>query len=241
MARTLWSNEFGIVRQVAAISLGVMAFAASLLAQGATDPARVPIDNDFVRVARAVEEVGHRSRAHGHPNSKVSVFLDAGEQTLVTTADGGRNVRVVKPGDAIFDLPVVEHVSLNTAKTRLRVVQVDIKKKAGEELVAVAFDPRDPVKADPAHFSVVAENGQVRVLRLRLPAGARTAISQRVMPSVTVFLTAATLRLTGAGGAITTESPAQHDVRWEAEPSVVGYENAGANAFEAILVEVKAR
>jgi uncharacterized RmlC-like cupin family protein len=96
---------------------------------------------------------------------------------------------------------------------------------------------QDPINVDPKHYSVEAENEQVRVLRIKY--GPREKSTMHGHPaSVVVFLTDARFRftypdgkseeITGKAGQVLYQDAFQHDP-----------ENLSDRPFEAILVELK--
>lgn len=196
-----------------------------------------PLENAYVRVANSLEDVGHKSAPHGHEFAKISIFLTPGEQTIVTVADNSRDVRTVKPGDVIFDGPAIQHISINSSTTPLYIIQVEFRKKAdGTRLVA---DAADPLTAAPGHFSLLADNPQVRVLRLRIPPGGRTPRYKNSTKTATVLLTAQHGRVTNADGTSTEVTRPEHDAFWTETPALQQIENTGREPFEAIVVELK--
>lgn len=195
-----------------------------------------PLENAYVRVAHSLEDVGHKSGPHGHRFAKISIFLTAGEQTLVTTADNSRNVRRVKPGDVIYDGPVEQHVSLNTSTTPLRIIQVEFRKPADGRGPGVAAD--DPVSVAPKQFSVIADNPQVRVLRLTLAPGAETPRYTQRRKTATVFLSSADAEVI-AGGAASPLVRVAHEAAWSDEPVTQQLRNRSAQPLDAIVVELK--
>ena len=96
---------------------------------------------------------------------------------------------------------------------------------------------QDPVKVDPAHHKVELENVQVRVLRVTLEPGAKTAVHEHPAGVVT-FLTDAKLRITEVG-----EKPNQTPRKAKdvlgLEPTRHTAENIGNTPVELILVELK--
>jgi quercetin dioxygenase-like cupin family protein len=103
---------------------------------------------------------------------------------------------------------------------------------------AALLSAQDPAKVDPAHHKIVLENEYVRVLRITLPAGEKTALHQHPGSAV-VFLNDATMRVTPANGnANTTPRKANEALLADASTHVV--ENVGTTPSDLIMVELKA-
>ena len=105
--------------------------------------------------------------------------------------------------------------------------------------VALPAAAQDPVKVDPAHHKVEFENDQVRVLRVTLPAGEKTAVHDH--PNfVAVFLNDSRNRVTPVGGAVDeTPRKAGQVASLAAVKHVV--ENLGTTTAEIIVVELKGK
>ena len=98
---------------------------------------------------------------------------------------------------------------------------------------------QDPVKVDPAHHKVEMENEHVRVLRVTVPAGEKTAVHDH--PAiVAVFLNDARMRVTPVGGK-PDETPRKAGTT-NALPAVKHVvENLGTTTAEIIVVELKGK
>ena len=98
---------------------------------------------------------------------------------------------------------------------------------------------QDPVKVDPAHHKVELENAQVRVLRVTLDPGAKTAVHEHPAAVVT-YLTDAETRVIPVGGK-TNETPRKAKDVITIEPTRHTVENIGSERVELILVELKSK
>ena len=96
---------------------------------------------------------------------------------------------------------------------------------------------QDPVKVDPAHHKVELENAHVRVLRVTLDPGAKTAVHEHPAAVVT-YLTDAETRVIPVGGK-PNETPRQAKDVIAIEPTRHTVENLGSKRVELILVELK--
>jgi len=97
---------------------------------------------------------------------------------------------------------------------------------------------QDPVKVDPSHHKVELENAQVRVLRVTLDPGAKTAVHEHPAAVVT-YLTDAQTRVIPVGGK-PNETPRKAKDVIAIEPTRHTVENLGSERVELILVELKA-
>ena len=103
--------------------------------------------------------------------------------------------------------------------------------------MALPAAAQDPVKVDPAHHKVEFENDQVRVLRVTIPAGEKTAVHDH--PNyVAVFLSDFKNRVSPVGGKVDeTPRKAGAVVSLPAVKHVV--ENLGTTKAEIIVIELK--
>ena len=102
--------------------------------------------------------------------------------------------------------------------------------------MAVPAAAQDPVKVDPAHHKVEFENDQVRVLRVTLPAGAKTPVHSHPA-GVAVFLNDSQNRLTVDGKMDAPVRKAGSVAELKATTHVV--ENIGTTTSEVIVIEIK--
>jgi quercetin dioxygenase-like cupin family protein len=95
----------------------------------------------------------------------------------------------------------------------------------------------DAIAVDPAHYTVVGENEQVRVLRIRYGPGEKSAMHSHPA-SVAIFLTDAAGRFNYPDGTADEIHGKAGDVLLLPATTHLP-ENLGNAAFEVILVEVK--
>jgi quercetin dioxygenase-like cupin family protein len=96
---------------------------------------------------------------------------------------------------------------------------------------------QDPVKASPDVYKVVAENANVRVLRVSVPAGGKTAMHNHP-DHVVIPLSASKVRFTGADGKSQDADLAVESATFTPAASHSGA-NTGTAAVDAIVVEFK--
>jgi quercetin dioxygenase-like cupin family protein len=103
--------------------------------------------------------------------------------------------------------------------------------------MAMPAAAQDPVAVDPAHHKVEFENDQVRVLRVTIPAGAKTKVHEHPA-GIAVFVNGAKTRVTPVGGK-PDETPRKvgEVLSIAAVKHVV--ENLGTTTADIVLVELK--
>jgi len=144
---------------------------------------QVELENADVRVHRIRLAEGEALAAFQHLES-VGVFVQ-GNGARVTPADPA--VREWSPG-SVKIVPAGQHRIENTAGDEVEIVWVELKKGGSPGYVAM---PRDPMTLDRANTTLIAENGDVRIVRHVVPQGA--VEPEHDHPSaVSVYMTAAT-------------------------------------------------
>jgi quercetin dioxygenase-like cupin family protein len=96
---------------------------------------------------------------------------------------------------------------------------------------------QDPVKVDPAHYKVILDNKQVRVLDVRLKPGEKTPMHSH--PNHVIYsLTGGTVKFTLADGKTETATMRAGQAVWHnAETHAV--ENVGKNETHGLDIELK--
>jgi quercetin dioxygenase-like cupin family protein len=126
---------------------------------------QVPIDNDQVRVVNVVDQPHAKGQPHEHKLNRVMIYLTPGRQEI--TPQGGKTaVLEFKAGDVKWSPASGMHVSEITSDQPVTIVEVELKKPGGTAPKVNAS--LDPVRVDPDDYKVEFENGQVRVVRVKL-------------------------------------------------------------------------
>lgn len=102
--------------------------------------------------------------------------------------------------------------------------------------VAAALCAQDPVKADPQHYKVVAENDQVRVLLVTYGPGEKSPLHEHPN-ALAIALTDRHERITNANGAAREVNATAGDLSLSGGKHSA--ENLGDKPFQALLVEFK--
>ncbi len=96
---------------------------------------------------------------------------------------------------------------------------------------------QDPVKVDPKHYKVEAENAQVRVLRINYGPKEKSVMHSHP-ESVAVFLTDGRVKFTLPDGTSQVQDLKAGQAMWSPGGTHLP-ENIGDKPFELILVELK--
>jgi quercetin dioxygenase-like cupin family protein len=96
---------------------------------------------------------------------------------------------------------------------------------------------QDPVKVDSAHYKVVLENSNVRVLKVSYPAGAKSTMHQHP-DAIVIPLAATKVRFTAPDGTTQDADMASESARYT-PATTHSPANIGTEPIDAILVEFK--
>ena len=213
----------------------ILATSAALSAQTAPAPAannRVPLENDDVRVVRALEKPHVKGRPHKHDENRVMIYLQGGTQEFI---EGGKKTTLTyKAGDVLWSPATGMHEPTLLTDEPVNIVEVLLKKPGGGKKITTALDP---LKVDTKHYKVEFENDQVRVIRTRFGPGEGAPLPEHQRNRVVVFLTDQNIRITGADSAFTATNKAG-EVSWGL-PVKHSELNLNKTPFEAIMVELK--
>lgn len=117
---------------------------------------------------------------------------------------------------------------------RIRALMCGFALVAGASMVASA---QDAAKVDPAHYKVISENAQVRVLRVHYGPHEKSVMHSHP-DAVVVFLTAGKTKFNYPGGKSEIMEGKPGDARFT--PHTVHMpENVGDHAMDAIVIELK--
>ncbi len=211
--------------------------ALSLLACLAAADDRVPIDNQAVRVLKALEQPHQKTPLHQHVYNRVVIYLDAGEMT-VHPDRGLVQTNHYAAGQVTWSPAGGKHISENSGNTPIRIVEIELKNPAPKS-PPIRSAALDPVAIDPEHNVLLFENAQVRVFRSwREPGGEERMHEHAGAGRVAVLLTDIHARVKLADGTATKLDGSAGDTLWSL-PVKHAATNLGAQKFEMIIVEVK--
>lgn len=197
--------------------LAMLVFAAAAHAGIPYDPPTIPIDNAIARVALSAGKPGELTKPHVHLTNRVMIYFQAGTNTI-RYPDGKVAPEHFRPGEAQWNNAMDTHTAEIAAAGPVDIVHVELK--SPPDMV-----PHIKPPALDSHFKHALENNQVRVLRLHLAPGEKTAPYHEPFERLLVPLTRSARLQPG-------------EVQWLA-PGPGTDENTGTAPYEAIIVEFK--
>lgn len=197
----------------------------------------VKVDNDVVRILKAVDLPHQKSALHRHEWNRVMIYLDSGDLE-VTTQDGHKEQQHWKAGQVAWSPAGPLHTSENVGSAPLRIVEVEVKKPA--PTIPVMRKPNlDLLVIDSKHTMLVFENDQVRVFRAWREPGATEPMHEHGGAGrAVVTLTDLDASSQSVDGASTRQRLPAGEVIWTG-PVIHAATNLGSKKFEMVLVEVK--
>jgi quercetin dioxygenase-like cupin family protein len=178
------------------------------------DPAhhQVILENDHVRVVRALVSPGDRSPMHTHPPA-VLVSLGT-SRSRVTNADGSTGYFDLQPGQVIWGAQPAEH-SWQMLAGQLHIVGVEIKAAArGAAPAAKTLPENDAAKVDPVGHQILVDNPYVRVLEGLSGTGRKSPMHSHSYGFALVSLGRGRLNLTFGDGNSTIVDVHPGQVMW---------------------------
>ena len=106
-------------------------------------------------------------------------------------------------------------------------------------LAAATALAQDPVKVDPKHYKVEADNAQVRVLRIQYGPHEKSVMHDHPA-GVAVILSESHVKFTFPDGKSEVRDSKAGEIRWALAEKHLP-ENLGDKSFEVILVELKGK
>lgn len=168
----------------------------------AQSPDNVKIDNSQVRVLEVTEQPGHRGAPHEHPLNRVMVYMDGGH--MIERSGGKTHEFDFKAGEVRWSPATGTHTVEYIADHPIRIVEVELKGKPQRSANASKLDP---LKVDSRHYSLLFENDQVRVLRVRFGPNEKGVQHEHTLPHVVVYLTD---QARGKAGEVRFDEPMTH-------------------------------
>lgn len=204
------------------------------LASIPTSPSAVLIENNEVKVSRALEKNQVVGKFHQHEMNRVMIYLQSGRQRF--QYQDGRQPEVFdwKAGQVVWGPPTGMH-SPEVLDHDFNIIEIELKNRGTDKAITGDLDP---LKIDPAHYTLEFENPQVRVLRARIPPHGVTPMHMHPTDRVTVFLTDQDFRTKDSTGKVVTVQHKAGDVVW-GTPIEHAEENVSDQPFEAVSVELK--
>ncbi len=199
---------------------------------------RVPVDNEFVKIIRAVDPPHSKTPLHKHDFNRVMVYVDPCTQTI-HYEDGRADTHNWKADQVAWSVAGPKHISENTGAAPCAIVEVELKQPAPTKASSRAKE-LDPVAIDPKHNILLFDNPQVRVFRSWREPGATEMLHEHTgRGRVVVMLTGIDASVNSAGGATSKMTAKARDVFWTAGPVKHAGTNVGPQRFDMVLIEVK--
>lgn len=207
----------------------------TLLGAIALEPSGTLLENDQVRVVRALEKPHIKGKFHEHTRNRVMIYLQPGWQRF--DYQDGRKPELFKwsagevkwsPADGMHSPEVISNDGFN-------IIEIELKNPGAGKAIT---SPLDPLKVDPKHYKLEFENAQVRVLRVRIEGHGSTSMHQHSLNRVTVFLTDQDFRTKDSEGKVSIVKHKAGEAVW-GTPTTHMEENLSDQPFEVIAVELK--
>ena len=146
----------------------------------------------------------------GHATNRVLIYLDDG---VMTVKDGGDTSTIAfKRGDVRWRAASGPYTAENTSDRPIRILEIDLKGPPAGPLPATTLDPP---AVDPKHYQVAFENEFVRVIRVHLGPGEKSARHEHILNRVVFYLNdqpnakADDVRMSGAATHVETNESSQ--------------------------------
>jgi len=189
------------------------------------------LENDLVTVAHTRYPAGAASEMHAH-GDRVNVFL-TDLAVHVTTGEGEEFEATREARTAVWS-EATSHAL--RAISDFEVIVVELR---GEGSALASVSPSDATRVAAQHHEIEFENDQVRIVRVKLPPGARPPSHVHSLPAVTVLLGDARIRVTDGEGQARVVDRHHGEVRWMDPAGQHTVENVGETELLAIRVEIK--
>ena len=197
----------------------------------APDNYQVEFENEYLRIIRVRYSPGESSAMHSH-EPFVGVTLTGG-QNKFTALDGTSEIRPAgRPGD-IIDGDSNPHSVISISEFEQENVFVEIKSR----YPTIDQSTPNAVDVDPDTAKIVLTRPDVRVVRIKNPAGRETPIHSH-KAGVSVALTDMKVAVTSASGEITEINRPAGDAAWSEERGAHRGKNLSDKPNEVIFFEL---
>lgn len=206
-----------------------------LLSAITVEPTAVILDNDQVKVIRALEKPHVKGKFHDHKLNRVMIYLQSGQQRFEYQDGKQPQVFDWKAGEVKWSPAEGMHSPEVLSNDPFNIIEIELKYPGTGMSMASSLDP---VKIDPKHYSVEFENAQVRVMRVKIEPHGSTPIHEHSVNRITVFLTDQNFRVTDASGKVQVVTHKAGDAVW-GSATTHQEENLADSPFEVVAVEFK--
>ncbi len=209
-------------------------FLGAALAAIPTQPSATLLENDQVKVVRALEQKNGPGKFHQHEMNRVMVYLQPGQQRFQyqdgrkpQTFDFKAGQVVWSPASGMHSGEVLDH--------EFNIIEVELKNKGTATPIG---GDMDPLKVAPSDYKLEFENPQVRVIRVTIPPHAAVPKHAHGVNRVTIFLTDQHFSATDATGKVAASDHKAGDIAWGTAIEHAE-QNLSDQPFEAVVVELK--
>ncbi len=199
------------------------------------EPSATLIENDQVKVFRAVEEPHAKGKFHAHTQDRVMIYLQPGRQRFEYQDGRQPEVFDFKAGEVKWSPISGMHSPEVISDDAFNIIEIGLKTSGTGKAITSNLDP---LKVDPKHYKLEFENAQVRVLRVKIEPHGATPMHEHSVNRVTVFLTDQEFRVTDSHGKIDIVKHKAGDAVW-GTPTTHAEENLSNNPFEVVAIELK--
>ena len=199
------------------------------------EPGAALLENDQVKVVRALEKAHVKGKPHEHKVNRVMVYLQPGKQRF--EYQDGRQPQVFdwKAGQVVWSPASGIHAPEVISDESFNIDEVELKTAGSSKVIDVKLDPP---KIDKKHYKPEFENDQVRVTRVHVGPHESTPMHEHSLNRVTILLTDQDFRVTDQQGKVDTVTHKAGEAVW-GKPLTHKEENASDQAFEGIMIEIK--
>ncbi|HZR24169.1 MAG TPA: hypothetical protein VFA59_11315 [Vicinamibacterales bacterium] len=121
--------------------------------------------------------------SNGHATNRVLIYLDDG---VMTRKDGDQSATIeFHRGDVRWRPASGPYTAENISDHPIRILEIDLK---GSPAAAARTSALDPAAVDAAHYKVIFENEQVRVLRVHYGAHEKGQTHEHLLNRVVLYL-----------------------------------------------------
>jgi uncharacterized RmlC-like cupin family protein len=216
------------------INAAVLICCASLAAI-TVEPRAVLIDNDQVKVLRALEKPHVPGAFHDHKMNRVMVYLQPGTQRFKYQDGRPPKTFEFKAGEVKWSPTEGMHSPEVISEEPFNIIETEIKIPGTGKAIPAELDP---LKINPKRYHLEFENRQVRVLRVHLEGHAETPMHRHTLNRVTIFLTDQDFSAKDSSGKVTYSKHKAGDVIW-GTPTAHSEVNLSDKPFEAVVIELK--
>jgi quercetin dioxygenase-like cupin family protein len=143
------------------------------------------LENDQVKVHKAVDKAHVKAAPHGHELNRVMVYMTDGRQEF--TENGKKSILEYKAGDVKWAPAVASHTPEVLSDKDVTIIELEVKKPGDPSKKPSAT--LDALKVDPKNYHLEFENSQVRVIRVKMDPHEKIPMHEHLLNRAVVYLT----------------------------------------------------